>query len=174
MGEVNLRGQYAGFVSRLVAYAIDLALVTVSLIILGWLARTTTELLRLPELLSPQAGLLLGGAIAALLVVCYYTVLWAVTGQTVGKMIMGLRVVSADGKSHLSFKRSLVRFFGYVVSAVPLFAGFLWILIDNDRRGWHDRIANTHVIYHWDARANVETLMNLQARWRAGQSENPE
>jgi uncharacterized RDD family membrane protein YckC len=169
-GDVNLRGQYAGFVSRLLAYAIDLALVTISLIAIGWLANTSKQLLGLPDLLPPEIAIFLNAVVAFVIVVGYYTILWAVTGQTVGKLIMGLRVIPSSGKSHLSFAQSLARFFGYVVSVLPLFAGFLWILVDNERQGWHDKIAKTRVVYHWDARANIKGLQALQAQMRARQS----
>ena len=59
---------------------------------------------------------------------------------------MGLQVVSSDG-ADLGLGRSVLRFLGYIVSLLPLGAGFLWVLGDNERRGWHDHIARTQVIY---------------------------
>jgi uncharacterized RDD family membrane protein YckC len=59
---------------------------------------------------------------------------------------MGLRVVGDDG-SRLSVIRSLLRVFGYVVSLVPLGAGFAWVVISSDRRAWHDHIAGSRVVH---------------------------
>ncbi|MGA7985503.1 MAG: RDD family protein [Burkholderiales bacterium] len=40
-----------------------------------------------------------------------------------------------------------IRFLGYFVSIVPLGLGFLWIAFDRKKRGWHDLIAGTVVVY---------------------------
>jgi uncharacterized RDD family membrane protein YckC len=45
------------------------------------------------------------------------------------------------------------RFLGYILSIFAMWIGFLWILLDNRRQGWPDKIAGTFVIYAWDARA---------------------
>ena len=168
---INLRGEYAGFVSRMIAYGIDLAVVTISLILLGWLVNTTQSLLSIPDFLTPELSLIISGVVAFLIVVGYYVILWTAAGQTVGKLIMGLRVVSAEGKPHITFGQSVRRFIGYIVSAIPLFAGFIWILIDNERQGWHDKIAGTHVVYDWEARVNLDRLRSLQARFGSERTE---
>ena len=66
-------------------------------------------------------------------------------GQTIGKMIMGIRVVRSDGRP-VSLLISTVRFLAYFPCGLLLFAGFLWILWDPERQGWHDMIADTLVI----------------------------
>ena len=58
---------------------------------------------------------------------------------------MGLQVVSSDGAA-MGPGRSVLRFLGYIVSLLPLGAGFLWVLGDDERTGWHDHIARTQVI----------------------------
>jgi uncharacterized RDD family membrane protein YckC len=71
---------------------------------------------------------------------------------------MGLRVVTIFG-GRISVPRGLLRFAGYVLSVIPLFAGFLWVLADDCRQGWHDRIAGTVVIYTWSARPDETFLV---------------
>jgi uncharacterized RDD family membrane protein YckC len=46
----------------------------------------------------------------------------------------------------LKFGRAALRVFGYLISAVPCYLGFFWIL-GRQRRGWHDKIADTEVVY---------------------------
>ncbi|GEM_PF-1682722 len=75
----------------------------------------------------------------------YFIVMHAVFGQTIGKMIMGIRVVRTDGRK-VGPLISTVRFLGYIVSFLLLFFGFFWIIIDKERQGWHDMIADTVVI----------------------------
>jgi uncharacterized RDD family membrane protein YckC len=86
------------------------------------------------------------GVVIAVLPFAYFFITVAVTGRTVGKALMGIQIVAKDGRS-LPVLRSLLRTVAYVISLVPLFGGFLWILIDNDRRGWHDHIAGSRVVF---------------------------
>lgn len=44
------------------------------------------------------------------------------------------------------------RVLGYYISFLALFLGFLWVLVDDRRQGWHDKIADTIVVYDWEAR----------------------
>ena len=76
----------------------------------------------------------------------YFWITVAMSGQTVGKALLGLRIVRMDGRRP-GFIWALVRTLAYLVSMVPLFAGFLWILVDSNRRGWHDHIAGSRVVF---------------------------
>jgi uncharacterized RDD family membrane protein YckC len=42
--------------------------------------------------------------------------------------------------------RAAIRFAGYLLSALPFYLGFLWVL-GPERRGFHDRLAGTEVVY---------------------------
>jgi uncharacterized RDD family membrane protein YckC len=44
---------------------------------------------------------------------------------------------------------------------IPLFLGFFWILIDDRRQGWHDKIAGTCVVYTWHARPDETFFRKL-------------
>ena len=78
----------------------------------------------------------LGAALATvvpLLVGLYLVTFWRLSGQTPGKWLMGLKVVSIDGRP-LTIGRAALRFVGYLASALPFYLGFLWIL-GPERRG---------------------------------------
>ena len=64
---------------------------------------------------------------------------------TFGKQWMGIKVVDEFGQP-LGQKQSLVRNLGKVLSYVPFSRGFFWILFDNKRQGWHDKMARTLVV----------------------------
>lgn len=148
----HLKGEYAGFVSRLLAYGIDITVIVIMLVALGWLVDTVTRLF--PTLLFEGNGLIqvaLAGVVAVVTAGIYYLFFWTLAGQTPGKMLLGLRIVSLDG-SRLTLWQALRRFIGYFLSALPLYAGYWWVLIDNRRQGWHDKLAGTVVVYIWDAR----------------------
>lgn len=151
----GLRGQYAGFVSRLLAYGIDLTIIVVMLIALGWLvdivSRLFPTLLIDPEKIEGWLQLAAVSIVAIVTAAIYYIFFWTLMGQTPGKMLLGLRIISLNG-SQLTFWQALRRFIGYFLSALALYAGYWWVLIDNRRQGWHDKLAGTIVVYVWDAR----------------------
>jgi uncharacterized RDD family membrane protein YckC len=75
----------------------------------------------------------------------YYVGFWSKSGQTFAKSVLGITVVGSDGKP-LSFGKAILRYFGYIISAIPLSLGFLWITFDKRRQGWHDKIASSFAI----------------------------
>jgi uncharacterized RDD family membrane protein YckC len=66
-------------------------------------------------------------------------------GATVGKMAMGLRVVTDKGE-RLSFMNATGRYFAKIISAIILCIGFIMIGFTDKKRGLHDMIAGTLVI----------------------------
>jgi uncharacterized RDD family membrane protein YckC len=78
--------------------------------------------------------------------VVYFVGFWSTDGQTIGKTILGLRVVTSDG-SQRSAAKAFLRYIGYIVNTLLLSIGFLWAAFDQRRQGWHDKIAGTLVIY---------------------------
>jgi uncharacterized RDD family membrane protein YckC len=75
----------------------------------------------------------------------YFTLFHAWLGQTIGKIIMGIMVVTNDNKL-TSPSVAFLRWSGYILSFVPLAIGFLWAAVDKDQCAWHDRLAQTRVI----------------------------
>ena len=61
-------------------------------------------------------------------------------------MVLGIKVISADGTS-VGWGKALLRYIGYIISAIVLFLGFIWIAFDSKRQGWHDKIASTLVVH---------------------------
>jgi len=71
---------------------------------------------------------------------------WKNRKATPGKILLKLSVVDARTGNALSLKQSVVRYFAYIVSMIPLCAGFLWILFDLRKQAWHDKIAGSVVV----------------------------
>ncbi len=78
------------------------------------------------------------------LVVGYFVLFHGMGGQTIGKWLLGLRVVGAN-REPITYRQALVRCGGILVSAF-LGLGFLWVLFNREKRGWHDLLARTWVI----------------------------
>jgi uncharacterized RDD family membrane protein YckC len=130
----------AGFWIRAVALAIDLvvfALVQASFGLLAtWLIGPTTE----ADGGQPPAVFLF----TLLFTASYTTVLHTVAGQTIGKSLVGIRVVGADG-ALLTAGPAVLRYLAYYVSAIPLGFGFLVAALRRDKRALHDLIAGSRV-----------------------------
>lgn len=74
----------------------------------------------------------------------YTTLLHAMTGQTLGKMLVGVRVVATDG-APLPIGAALLRYFGYFASMATLGLGFVMAGLRRDKRALHDLIAGSRV-----------------------------
>ncbi|MBK8048494.1 MAG: RDD family protein [Anaerolineales bacterium] len=79
----------------------------------------------------------------------YFAFSWTLTGQTLGMALLGVRVVSTSG-SYITLWRAVLRYFSLYLSAI-LLLGYFWVLIDDRRQGFHDKIARTFVVYTWPA-----------------------
>ena len=75
----------------------------------------------------------------------YFSIFHALSGRTIGKLIMGIQVVAA-GNGLLTPGESFLRWVGYLLSALPAAAGFLWSVLDREHDAWHDKLAGSHVI----------------------------
>jgi len=150
-----LNGRTAGFVTRLFAYVLDVAVVAGIVAIGGWIAvlvDNTIEQVGFDPRVD-MATIYVG--MIPLIITLYFVMFWSLTGRTIGKWFMGLRVVTADGRSP-TIGRSIVRILGYVVSTVVFWGGFLWVLVDRNRRGWHDHFAKTWVVYDYSRGSDVD------------------
>ena len=80
-----------------------------------------------------------------LIPLAYFTGFWAWKGTTIGGIVLGLKVVRLDGQP-VTFAVALVRALTAAFSVVVFFLGFLWIIWDNDKQAWHDKVAGTVVL----------------------------
>ena len=139
---------YGGFWIRVVAYLIDAILLNIAFGIIGSIIGISL-IPADPTHMDPmeyieQAGRL---QLVALVVTWLYFALMesSARGATVGKMVVGLRVVDEQG-SRISFLRATGRFFAKVLSGLILFIGYLMVAFTERKRGLHDIIAGTLVV----------------------------
>jgi uncharacterized RDD family membrane protein YckC len=141
---------YAGLVTRGVAFTLDALIVTViSLAVTGSVSLVLSifgsSIGDLPAWVKVVFGA--GGWIVLNLV--YFVSSWSLTGQTAGMRVMSIRVTGRNG-GRLSIWRGVLRAAGLVLAAIPLFAGYLLILVNDRRRGLQDLLAGSVVIFSFD------------------------
>lgn len=71
---------------------------------------------------------------------------WIWKQATPGKMLIGARIVDAKTGAAPSVGQCVGRYVAYVLSFVLLGLGFIWIIFDSKKQGWHDKLAGTVVI----------------------------
>jgi uncharacterized RDD family membrane protein YckC len=134
-------GDGAGGLARLTAFLLDLTLLAA--INAGVVYLT----LQIAGLRPEDADVLPLGPLAAFLMLLnggYVVALTAASGQTIGKMAAGIRVVP-DGAGRLDTGRAVLRAAASLLSIVTCGAGFLPALFRPGGRTFHDRIARTRV-----------------------------
>ena len=85
------------------------------------------------------------GGKTILLFLAYRVAHWSWRGTTVGGIICRLRLVRTDG-APIRFTEAAVRGLGSILSTLVFGLGWLWILWDEERQAWHDKIAGTFVV----------------------------
>jgi uncharacterized RDD family membrane protein YckC len=75
----------------------------------------------------------------------YYTYFFG-NGQTLGMKVVRIKLCGTDGTYPVGYGRGFLRWVGMFISALVIGLGFLWILIDENKQGWHDKIADTYVV----------------------------
>ena len=92
------------------------------------------------------AGLSQLSAGLGFLQIVYETILLAQwNGQTIGKKVLGIKVVSASG-AKLDYLKAFIRTISKILSTIALGLGYLWMLWDGKSQTWHDKIADTYVV----------------------------
>ena len=124
-------GVLASPAKRLAAHIIDMFLPVCLLIAFGGVAAFSNS-----------------GGIFGVLTLAY--IVWAIYlfahGTTPGKNMLGMDVIDEQG-APATFGRMLLReWVGKFISGIVCGLGYLWILIDKDRQGWHDKLASTYVV----------------------------
>lgn len=142
-----LSDDYAGLISRIVAFGVDLVIICLTVLVVGALALALEGFFPGRIFAGVRTAITIGtAAFSAVFAIGYLVVCWALFGQTPGMMLLGLRIVRTSGRK-MTFGHALLRYIGCLLSALPLFLGFLWILVDARRQGWHDKLSGTCVIY---------------------------
>ena len=138
--------RFAGFWIRVLAWVVDSIILSVVGVALTFGAGFVVGALgsNLPSLQNFLVPIV--AATSFLLPAIYLLVGWARSGRTFGKMLCGIRIVCENG-APLGFGGALVRLLGYMLSSLIFCIGYLMVAFTDRKRGLHDMVAGTVVVY---------------------------
>jgi uncharacterized RDD family membrane protein YckC len=158
---VSAQGHYAGSVSRLAAYLIDLLVSTV-IFQLALASISFVWSIFTGHGITWHRDSIVVIVLYVLWQFVYFGFQWAANGKTLGMTLLGVHVVNADG-TRLEPGRGWVRSLTFPLGFLTLGLGFLGILVQREHRAVYDLIAGTAVVYAWDARAARLRFLARQA-----------
>ena len=81
-----------------------------------------------------------------LLLICFLFLGWFWThgGQTLGMLAWRVKLTQNDGKT-ITWKVAGIRFITALLSWPPAGLGFLWVILDENNKSWHDHLSKTHL-----------------------------
>ena len=129
-------GPRANFGQRLVAFIIDVVIVSIALFVLVGIAFAIDDALGVVAYIIA----IIGGA----LYFAYFE--GSPSGQTVGKKAVSIRVVDYNTGGPLGFGRGLIRWVARIPSQLVCYLGYFWMLWDREKQTWHDKLATTVVV----------------------------
>lgn len=142
--------EFGDFGPRLVAYIIDGLIVgaIVIVVMIAWLllALATGGISNDTMSAGSALGLVVGVIAVTVVGLGYFPWYWSRDGATPGMRMMGLLLVRDVDGGPISGGQAILRLVGYAVSGMVFYLGYVWILVDKRRRGWHDLIAGTVMI----------------------------
>lgn len=135
--------EYVGFWARTGATLIDtilLLIVTVPLLLLFYGTGYYTE--AETSAIAGTFDFLVSYVLPAVAVIAF----WLYKRATPGKMAVSAQVVDAETGNTLSTGQAIGRYFAYIIATLPLGLGFIWVVFDPRKQGWHDKLAGTVVV----------------------------
>ncbi len=132
--------EYAGFGIRLIASLIDsllLALITLPAMSFAYSSYWETD-----QFVLGPLDIIINYIFPFIVIILF----WIYKGATPGKMALKLTIVDEKTGEKPTVGQSIGRYFAYILATIPLFLGFFWIIWDNKKQGWHDKLAKTVVI----------------------------
>jgi uncharacterized RDD family membrane protein YckC len=137
---------YAGAFSRLLALALDAAVVYGALLLLSAAIALVYSIFHSGDEQAGTVAIALGLSAWLLIAAAYLVVFWSGAQRTPGMSFVAIRLLSEDA-ADVTVGKAIRRLLWMPIAALPLMLGFSGILLRNERQGWPDRRAGTVVCY---------------------------
>jgi uncharacterized RDD family membrane protein YckC len=134
---------FGGFFRRLIAFLIDLLIIH----LITYLIYLSSNAF-IGDLFGDDSASSLSFAykvLSACFPALYFIFFYGNTGQSPGKAVLHLKVLRDSGE-RAGYGVAFLRCIGYFISLAVLGIGFIWIIFDSRKQGWHDKLAKTVVV----------------------------
>ena len=140
--------EYVGFWPRVGAALIDtiLLMIITGSLLMAFYGESYWES---NQIIQGPMDFLLSWVLPAVVVIWF----WVAKQATPGKMAISAKIVDAQTGHAPSVGQFIGRYFSYIISTIPLFAGLIWVAFDDRKQGWHDKLAGTVVVRQENRRA---------------------
>ena len=140
--------EYVGFWPRVGAALIDaiLLMIITGSLLMAFYGESYWES---NQIIQGPMDFLLSWVLPAVVVIWF----WVAKQATPGKMAISAKIVDAQTGHAPSVGQFIGRYFSYIISTIPLFAGLIWVAFDDRKQGWHDKLAGTVVVRQKNRRA---------------------
>lgn len=161
MQEQELTNVYGGFFVRLAAYLIDSVIIWAGLLIIKLPIWFSTIIASNNPIVRPVLfHFSISDIIIYFLTITYFILLTYFTGATPGKKLFHLQVVAQDGTRPSFFNILYRESIGRYLAGVIICIGYFMIGIDQQKRGLHDWLCDTRVIYNCKMKKTIYNNQN--------------
>ncbi len=130
-------GPRASFGKRLLAIILDGVLLSIVNFIVGFIFGAALG----------ESGGALASVLSIVIAIAYFGILeGGETGQTLGKRALGIRVIDFNAGGPIGVGRAIIRYLARILSTIPLFLGYFWMLWDDQSQTWHDKLSTAVVV----------------------------
>jgi uncharacterized RDD family membrane protein YckC len=148
--------QLAGLGHRLAASVIDMAALSISLVLFIFIINSIGSIFGLGADASSNSDFNDFLVLVLFFSPIYFITLWTLYGRTLGCAVTDLRLRQMNGDT-LTIRVAALRWLCGLLSSIPLFLGFLWLLRDHDGLAWHDRLSGSIVLQESREQADFRT-----------------
>ncbi len=131
----------SSFNKRAIAFMLDDMLISILFVIIFWDKFKT--------IVEPDAMIVFINSLFVYILLVktiYQTIFVALYGQTLGKMVMKIRIINREYFDKPSYLEALQRAVIRALSEVVFYIGFVWANFTPLRQTWHDKFAKTLVV----------------------------
>lgn len=144
--------KFAGFWIRFLAFLIDSIIYSIYniiiVLIIASIVGVASQSYHNSGLLSEAIALYLYLLPLQFVPFFYALIMQVQVGGTLGKKLVNIEIRRADNYyERIGYGASFGRLFGYILSGIPLYLGYIWAGFDPKKQAWHDKLAGTVVLY---------------------------
>jgi uncharacterized RDD family membrane protein YckC len=154
---------FAGFFVRLAAYLVDWVIVGTALWVVRipvWIASLGGSDFLVKDFIFQYS---VSDIVLYLLKIAYFILLTYYTGSTLGKKLFHIQVISAENRKPTFFEIVFRESVGKFLSALIIYVGYIMIGADKQKRGLHDMLSDTYVVYQHQKSVAVPAPVTYQS-----------